>query len=181
MFPNREWDWARIRAGRPRKTDTPRPAGQIMLPGGAPVRFFAGRLRHVPRPEATHRAPGRRYDRGPLARAWQTPRQVDLTPGLRDAACDGLHRDPAHRAVAQIDAGADERGVQAETTARPWRSFAGEGQQLPAAQRPTPAPRPSPRRNPEHSAVRIRNLSGSKGRGAQRSPPGAEVEPANRP
>jgi hypothetical protein len=31
----------------------------------------------------------------PAARAWQTPRQVAITPGLRDAACDGLLRDSA--------------------------------------------------------------------------------------
>src|SRR5262245_29397691 len=31
----------------------------------------------------------------PSAHAWQTPRQVALTPGLRGAACDGMLRDSA--------------------------------------------------------------------------------------
>src|SRR4051794_28477960 len=52
----------------------------------------------------------------PSAHAWQTPRQVALTPGLRDAACDGLRRDSAQQTVARIDARADESGVLAKTT-----------------------------------------------------------------
>jgi hypothetical protein len=52
----------------------------------------------------------------PSAHAWQTPRQVAITPGLRDAACDGLLRDSAQQTVARIDARADESGVLAKTT-----------------------------------------------------------------
>src|SRR4051812_19219563 len=52
----------------------------------------------------------------PAAHAWQTPRQVAITPGLRDAACDGLLRDAAQQVVARIDARADEVGVLAKTT-----------------------------------------------------------------
>src|SRR5512135_1417785 len=52
----------------------------------------------------------------PSAHAWQTPRQVALTPGLRDAACDGLLRDSAQQTVARIDARAGESGVLAKTT-----------------------------------------------------------------
>lgn len=52
----------------------------------------------------------------PSAHAWQTPRQVALTPGLRDAVCDGLLRDSAQQVVARIDARADESGVLAKAT-----------------------------------------------------------------
>jgi hypothetical protein len=52
----------------------------------------------------------------PSAHAWQTPRQVALTPGLRDAACDGMLRDSAQQTVARIDTHADESGVLAKTT-----------------------------------------------------------------
>src|SRR4051812_23960676 len=52
----------------------------------------------------------------PSAHAWQTPRQVAITPGLRNAACDGMLRDSAQQAVAGIDARADETGVLAKTT-----------------------------------------------------------------
>src|SRR5437763_8659081 len=52
----------------------------------------------------------------PSAHAWQTPRQVALTPGLRDAACDGLLRDSAQQTVARIDTRAGEVGVLAKTT-----------------------------------------------------------------
>ncbi len=52
----------------------------------------------------------------PSAHAWQTPRQVAITPGLRDAACDGLLRDAAQQVVARIDARAGERGVLAKST-----------------------------------------------------------------
>src|SRR3954471_6025019 len=51
----------------------------------------------------------------PSARAWKTPRQVALTAGLRQAACDGLLRDSAQQVVARIDARADEAGVLAKT------------------------------------------------------------------
>jgi hypothetical protein len=52
----------------------------------------------------------------PSAHAWQTPRQVAITPGLREAACDGMLRDSAQQTVARIDARADESGVLAKTT-----------------------------------------------------------------
>lgn len=52
----------------------------------------------------------------PSAHAWQTPRQVALTPGLRDAVCDGLLRDAAQQVVARIDDRAGEAGVLAKTT-----------------------------------------------------------------
>jgi hypothetical protein len=52
----------------------------------------------------------------PAAGAWQTPRQVAITPGLRHAACDGMLRDSAQQTVARIDARADEVGVLAKTT-----------------------------------------------------------------
>src|SRR3954452_16519494 len=52
----------------------------------------------------------------PSAHAWQTPRQVVLTTGLRQAACDGLLRDSAQQTVARLDALAHEAGVLAKTT-----------------------------------------------------------------
>lgn len=69
----------------------------------------------------------------PSARAGQTPRQVALTPGLRDAACDGLLRDSAHQVVARIDARAGEAGVLAKTTV--LEIVHEEGQRLQAAAR----------------------------------------------
>src|SRR4051794_37333976 len=44
------------------------------------------------------------------------PRQVAITPGLRDAAGDGLLRDAAQQVVARIDARAGEVGVLAKST-----------------------------------------------------------------
>ncbi len=67
----------------------------------------------------------------PSAHAWQTPRQVALTPGLRDAACDGMLRDSAQQAVARIDTRAGESGVLAKTTV--LEVVHAEGQQLQAA------------------------------------------------
>jgi hypothetical protein len=67
----------------------------------------------------------------PSAHAWQTPRQVALTPGLRDAACDGLLRDSAQQVVARIDTRAGESGVLAKTTV--LEIVHEEGQQLQAA------------------------------------------------
>src|SRR4051794_40726381 len=52
----------------------------------------------------------------PSAYAWQTPRQLAITPGLRQAACDGLLRDSASQTVARIGAQAGEDGVLAKTT-----------------------------------------------------------------
>jgi hypothetical protein len=67
----------------------------------------------------------------PSAHAWQTPRQVALTAGLRSAACDGLLRDSAQQTVAQIDARAGESGVLAKTTV--LEIVHEEGQQLQTA------------------------------------------------
>jgi hypothetical protein len=67
----------------------------------------------------------------PSAHAWQTPRQVAITPGLREAACDGLLRDSAQQTVARIDARADESGVLAKTTV--LEIVHAEGEQLQAA------------------------------------------------
>ena len=67
----------------------------------------------------------------PSAHAWQTPRQVALTPGLRDAACDGMLRDSAQQTVARIDTHADEVGVLAKTTV--LEIVHDEGEQLQAA------------------------------------------------
>jgi hypothetical protein len=68
----------------------------------------------VQRRRIEHRADG--TTEVPSAHAWQTPRQVALTPGLRDAVCDGLLRDSAQQVVARIDARADESGVLAKAT-----------------------------------------------------------------
>src|SRR3954447_11671012 len=67
----------------------------------------------------------------PSAHAWQTPRQVVITPGLCDAACDGLLRDSARQVVARIDTRAGESGVLAKTTV--LEIVHAEGQQLQAA------------------------------------------------
>src|SRR5215207_6126584 len=67
----------------------------------------------------------------PSAHAWQTPRQVALTPGLRQAACDGLLRDSAQQVVTRIDARAGEGGVLAKTTVLEIAHQ--EGEQLQAA------------------------------------------------
>jgi len=67
----------------------------------------------------------------PSARAWQAPRQVALTPGLRDAACDGLPRDAAQQVVTRIDARAGESGVLAKAPV--LEIVHDEGQDLQAA------------------------------------------------
>jgi hypothetical protein len=67
----------------------------------------------------------------PSAHAWQTPRQVALTPGLRDAACDGMLRDSAQQTVARIDTRAGESGVLAKATV--LEIVHDEGQRLQAA------------------------------------------------
>src|SRR3954447_5358124 len=69
----------------------------------------------------------------PSAHAWQTPRQVALTAGLRDAACDGLLRDSAQQVVARIETRAGEAGLLAKTTV--LEIVHEEGQQLQAAAR----------------------------------------------
>jgi hypothetical protein len=68
----------------------------------------------VRRRRIEHQADGR--TEVPAARAWQTPRQVAITPGLRHAACDGMLRDSAQQTAARIDARAGEEGVLAKTT-----------------------------------------------------------------
>src|SRR3954468_16574416 len=75
----------------------------------------------------------------PSARAWQTPRQVVLTAGLRQAACDGLLHETAQQTVARIDARADEAGVLSKTTS--WRSSTRRGRS--SGRPPAPAPRRS--------------------------------------
>jgi hypothetical protein len=67
----------------------------------------------------------------PSAHAWQTPHQVALTVGLRDAACDGLLRDSAQQVVARIDTRAGEAGLLAKTTV--LEIVHEEGEQLQAA------------------------------------------------
>src|SRR5262249_50942615 len=67
----------------------------------------------------------------PSAHAWQTPHQVALTAGLRDAACDGMLRDSAQQTVARIETHADEVGVLAKTTV--LEIVHDEGEQLQAA------------------------------------------------
>jgi len=67
----------------------------------------------------------------PAAHAWQTPRQVAITPGLRHAACDGMLRDSAQQTATRIDTRAGESGVLAKTTV--LEVVHHEGQQLQAA------------------------------------------------
>jgi hypothetical protein len=84
---------------------------------------------HVRRRRIAHNADG--TTEVPSAHAWQTPRQVAITPGLRDAACDGMLRDSAQQTVARIDTHADESGVLAKTTV--LEIVHDEGEQLQAA------------------------------------------------
>src|SRR5262249_55302634 len=65
------------------------------------------------------------------AHAWQTPHQVALTAGLRDAACEGMLRDSAQQTVARIETRADEVGGLAKTTL--LESVHDEGERLQAA------------------------------------------------
>jgi hypothetical protein len=67
----------------------------------------------------------------PSAHAWQTPRQVAITPGLRHVACDGMLRDSAQQTVLRIDTRAGEQAVLARTTV--LEIVHHEGQQLQAA------------------------------------------------
>jgi hypothetical protein len=84
---------------------------------------------HVRRRRIEHPAGG--TTEVPSAHAWQTPRQVAITPGLRAAACDGMLRDSAQQAVARIDARAGESGVLAKTTV--LEIVHAEGEQLQGA------------------------------------------------
>jgi len=68
----------------------------------------------VRRQRIEHRADG--STEVPSAHAWQTPHQVAVTAGLRDAVCDGMLVHSARRTLARIDARAGEEGVLAKTT-----------------------------------------------------------------
>jgi hypothetical protein len=68
----------------------------------------------VRRRRVEHRADG--STEVPSAGAWQTPRQVAVTAGLRDAVCDSLLVSSARRTVARIDQRAGEEGLLAKTT-----------------------------------------------------------------
>jgi hypothetical protein len=83
----------------------------------------------VRRRRVEHRADG--TTEVPSAHAWQTPRQVALTPGLRHAACDGMLRDSAQQTVTRIDARADEPGLLAKSTV--LEVVRDEGERLQAA------------------------------------------------
>jgi hypothetical protein len=102
----------------------------ILCRGTTPFTFKAifGTVK-VQRRRIEHKADG--TTEVPSAHAWQTPRQVALTAGLRNAACEGLVRDSAQQTVAQIDARAGERGVLSKTTV--LEIVREEGQQLQAA------------------------------------------------
>jgi len=104
----------------------------ILCRGTTPFTFKTvfGTVR-VRRRRIEHRSDG--TTEVPSAHAWQTPRQVALTTGLRDAACDGLLRDSAQQVVARIDTRAGERGVLAKTTI--LEIVHDEGQRLQAAAR----------------------------------------------
>ncbi len=84
---------------------------------------------HVRRRRIEHHADG--STEVPSARAWQTPRQVAITPGLRQAACDGMLRDSAQQAVVRIDTRAGQEAVLAKTTV--LEIVHDEGRQLQAA------------------------------------------------
>src|SRR4051794_9411445 len=102
----------------------------ITFRGTAPLTFKTvfGTVK-VRRRRIEHKADG--TTEVPSAHAWKTPRQVALTAGLRQAACDGLLRDSAQQTVARIDARADEAGVLAKATV--LEIVHQEGQQLQAA------------------------------------------------
>src|SRR3954467_9737940 len=102
----------------------------IICRGTAPYTFKTvfGTVR-VRRRRIEHHADG--STEVPSAHAWQTPRQVALTPGLRAAACDGLLRDSAQQTVTRIDAHAGETGVLARTAV--LKIVHEEGEQLQAA------------------------------------------------
>ena len=102
----------------------------ILCRGTAPLTFKTvfGTVR-VRRRRIEHKDDG--TTEVPAAHAWQAPRQVVLTPGLRHAACDGLLGDSASQAVARIDARAGEDGVLARTTI--LEIVHDEGQRLQAA------------------------------------------------
>src|SRR3954452_11488628 len=102
----------------------------IICRGTTPLTFKTvfGTVR-VRRRRIEHKADG--TTEVPSAHAWQTPRQVVLTAGLREAACDGLLRDSAQQVVARIDTRAGEAGVLAKTTV--LEIVHEEGQHLQAA------------------------------------------------
>jgi hypothetical protein len=83
----------------------------------------------VRRRRVAHKADG--TTEVPSAHAWETPRQVALTPGLRHAACDGMLGDSAQQTVARIEARADELGLLAKATV--LEIVRDEGERLQAA------------------------------------------------
>jgi len=87
----------------------------IICRGTTPFTFKTvfGTVR-VRRRRVEHRADGR--TEVPSAGAWQTPRQLAVTAGLRDAVCDSLLVSSARRTVARIDQRAGAEGLLAETT-----------------------------------------------------------------
>jgi hypothetical protein len=50
------------------------------------------------------------------ARVWQTPQQVTLTQGLKDAVCDAMLREPSRKSLREIEARADEAGLLGRVT-----------------------------------------------------------------
>ena len=102
----------------------------IICRGTTPFTFKTvfGTVR-VQRRRIEHKADG--TTEVPSAHAWQTPRQVAITPGLQAAACDGMLRDSAQQTVARIDARAGESGVLAKTTV--LEIVHAEGEQLQGA------------------------------------------------
>lgn len=87
----------------------------IRCRGTAPLTFKTvfGTVR-IRRRRIEHKADG--TTEVPAAHAWQTPRQIAITPGLRHAVCDGMLRDSAQQTVARIDTRAGEEAVLARTT-----------------------------------------------------------------
>jgi hypothetical protein len=47
----------------------------------------------------------------PAARAWGTPQQVTITPGLRDAICDALAGESSRKSLQQVEQRAGEPGL----------------------------------------------------------------------
>src|SRR5437588_4087469 len=80
----------------------------------------------VRRRRIEHRADG--ATEIPSAGAWQTPRQVCLTPGLRSALCDAVAQQPAQAAVTALEERAGESGLVSK--AEVLKVLHTEGQQL---------------------------------------------------
>jgi hypothetical protein len=52
----------------------------------------------------------------PAARVWQTPQQVTLTQGLKEAVCDAMLREPSRKSLREIEARAGEPGLLGRVT-----------------------------------------------------------------